>query len=88
MSPDTNPNQQLERIDALAVRARLAHLFGLLGIRSQLQVVTFGTNKAIALSPLWDTDADKLAEALGKLPELLPYIAHRAPVSSGEAMPQ
>jgi hypothetical protein len=75
-------------VDAVAVRDRLRHLFGLLGVRSQVQVVTFGMNKAIAFSPLRDTDADKLAEALDKVPELRPYVAHRAPAATGEATPR
>lgn len=62
-----------ENIDALATRDRLRHLLSLLGVRTQLQVVTYGQQKAIAVSPLWELDAAKLVDALTNLPELKPY---------------
>lgn len=66
----TSEHQQPEPIDAPATRDRLKRLLSLLGVRTQLQVVTYGPHKAVALSPLWEADADKLANALALLPEL------------------
>lgn len=85
MPPDT-PNQQTAPASPAAVRDSLRHLFGLLGVRANVQVTTFGVNQAIAFSPLWIDDADKLAQALSRVSELRPYVAHGGP--TGKATPQ
>jgi hypothetical protein len=82
----SDADHQAAPMDATAVRDRLTNSFALLGIRSRLQVVTYGLHKAVAFSPLWDVDAHKLAEALDKIPELRPYTANRPGGGRGELM--
>jgi hypothetical protein len=73
--PSDADHHEATPMDATAVRDRLTNSFALLGIRSRLQVVTYGLHKAVAFSPLWDVDAHKLAEALDRIPGLRLYTA-------------
>jgi hypothetical protein len=88
MPPDTaKSSQQATPLNALAVRDNLRHLYGLVGLRTNVEVATLGTNQVIAFSPMWVEDADKLARVLAGAPELRPYLVGRPPVSvRGEVM--
>jgi hypothetical protein len=70
--PDITPNQQMAPapLNPLTVRDRLNHLLFLLGVAVQLKVTKVGPHQAIAFTPLWVPDADKLAKALDKVPEV------------------
>ncbi len=68
MPPESE--QQTTPLNALAVRDNLRHLYGLVGLRTNVEVATLGANQVIAFSPMWIEDADKLARILAGAPEL------------------
>ena len=72
MPPESK--QQTTPLNALAVRDTLRHLYGLVGLRTSVEVATLGGNQVIAFSPMWVEDADKLARILAGAPELRPYL--------------
>jgi hypothetical protein len=85
MSPDIDPNQQTALLDPVAVRNRLRHLLPLLGVSVNVENTTFGVNPAIAFSPMWVGDANKLALALEQVSEVQPYLAHNTPAAAKDA---
>lgn len=67
-------NSNNHPVNALAVRDRLRLLLGLLGVVARVELTTYNTGCGVALSPLAPADADKLADALTKIPEIRPYL--------------
>jgi hypothetical protein len=86
MTSGAGPTQpkNIPLTEAIVASDLLSRYLTLLGVHVKLRVVDVASRRAIAVSPLWVEDANKLADALSHLSELRPYIATRRPAEPAE----
>lgn len=81
MAPDTEP--QTSPLNPLTVVDRLRFLFPLIGVGVNVEASKLGEEYVVSFSSMWLHDADKLARALCKIPEVRPYLQGSATTTTG-----